>query len=594
MPDLKLFHFDIPTWGNYGDKALFPVVRDAFRVMGSGGPAGSGGSGKSSTEVDFTSAAALRREVDLALVQRINSSADAVVIGGGGLFLQDTNPNRLSGWQWKISAETLAAIEVPLIIYALGDNRFPGQPEFDDLMRSHVSQVLDQSVFFGLRNIGSIDTMTKFVGAGGGDLGTGGGDAEGSGASAGSRTGVPSRTDSIRFQPCPTTIAGLLYEPLRDRRPDPREKVLAIQMLVHPRQQAAGYDAEVIHQATIDAARMLVAKDWTVLSVPFHPDDAEVSRQMVAEVPEVEEIRLYGADVGFFAGFDLFASIPYVLGGRGHAQMIPFGVGSIPISLDLHAKLGYFATDIGHSEFVVPVGPEGLSSERRGGEGTAATDSVALRAHALAERIVETIEAAYAEGNDLQGDLLTTRQDLFDTTRENHLAIAEALRSRSGAVAPATGGRLVGDERTRTVSEIRAEEFHLAAVAEAEEFSAAQTRLLSKTRRDHRQQLEDATAMRSRVETERDDLRSELNQTSQRLNRRSEELEDRTAEVKRATEESAERQLRLDEALSQLKSVNDRTALAEAKVLTGKVGHGLTWRAKRVTTGIRRLRDSRR
>ncbi|WP_240372723.1 hypothetical protein [Brevibacterium zhoupengii] len=594
MPDLKLFHFDIPTWGNYGDKALFPVVRDAFRVMGSGGPAGSGCSGKSSTEVDFTSAAALRREVDLALVQRINSSADAVVIGGGGLFLQDTNPNRLSGWQWKISAEALAAIEVPLIIYALGDNRFPGQPEFDELMRSHVSQVLDQSVFFGLRNIGSIDTMTKFLGAGGGDLGAGGGDAEGSGASAGSRTGAPSRTDSIRFQPCPTTIAGLLYEPLLSRCPDPREKVLAIQMLVHPRQQAAGYDAEVIHQATIDAARMLVAKDWTVLSVPFHPDDAEVSRQLVAEVPEVEEIRLYGADVGYFAGFDLFASIPYVLGGRGHAQMIPFGVGSIPISLDLHAKLGYFATDIGHPEFVVPVGPEGLSSECRGGEGTAATDSVALRARALAERIVDTVEAAYAQGNDLQGDLLTTRQDLFDTTRENHLAIHEALGSRSGAVAPATGGRSVGDERARTVSEIRAEEFHLAAVSEAEEFSAAQTRLLSKTRRDHRQQLEDATAMRSRVETERDDLRSELNQTSQRLNRRSEELEDRTAEVKRATEESAERQLRLDEALSQLKSVNDRTALAEAKVLTGKVGHGLTWRAKRVTTGIRRLRDSRR
>ncbi|MBP0645265.1 hypothetical protein J8J17_26090, partial [Mycobacterium tuberculosis] len=75
-------------------------------------------------------------------------AADAVVIGGGGLFLQDTNPNRLSGWQWKISAETLAGIEVPLIVYAVGDNRFPGQPEFDDLLRTHVEQVREQSVFF--------------------------------------------------------------------------------------------------------------------------------------------------------------------------------------------------------------------------------------------------------------------------------------------------------------------------------------------------------------------------------------------------------------------------------------------------------------
>ena len=228
MPHLKLFHFDIPTWGNYGDKALFPVVRDAFRVMGAGGFAGPGGSssgassgssggppggpsgGPSSGPFDFTSAAALRREVDTALVERINARADAVIIGGGGLFLQDMNPNRLSGWQWKISAEALASIEVPLIVYSLGDNRFPGQPEFDELMRTHVSQVLEQSVFFGLRNTGSIETMTRFL-------------------------GLDPASGPIRFRPCPTTIAGLLYEPLFGRRPDPAQKVLAIQMLVHLR-----------------------------------------------------------------------------------------------------------------------------------------------------------------------------------------------------------------------------------------------------------------------------------------------------------------------------------------------------------------------
>src|SRR5699024_6514446 len=120
MRALRLFHFDIPTWGNFGDKVLFPVVRDAFRVLGGadsalqggadsarhGGAdtalldgAGSGlldgaGSGRAEPRFTFTSAAALRREVDEAAVERINATADAVVIGGGGLFLQDTNPNR--------------------------------------------------------------------------------------------------------------------------------------------------------------------------------------------------------------------------------------------------------------------------------------------------------------------------------------------------------------------------------------------------------------------------------------------------------------------------------------------------------------------
>lgn len=599
MPNLKLFHFDIPTWGNYGDKALFPVVRDAFRVMGTGGSAASGSSGQSVGEVDFTSAAALRREVDMALVERINSSADAVVIGGGGLFLQDTNPNRLSGWQWKISAEALAAIEVPLIVYALGDNRFPGQPEFDELMRTHVSQVLDQSVFFGLRNTGSIETMSRFLGI----------EEDGMGESSNSRT------DSIRFQPCPTTIAGLLYEPLLGRRPDPSQKVLAIQMLVHPRQEAAGYDAEVIHRATIEAARTLVAKGWTILSVPFHPDDAEVSQQLIAEVPEIEEVRLYGSDVGFFAGFDLFATIPYVLGGRGHAQMIPFGVGSIPISLDLHAKLGYFAHDIGHPEFVVPVGQEGMTAESAGEDsdgtgvsGDAVSGDVARRVQALAQGIVDTIEHAYAQGNDLQDDLASTRQRLFDITAENHADIHDALRPASGTGRqgtdaeslgvgvgadvghfPADAGSPGADVDLRTGFDIRAEEFYLAAVAEAEEFSTAQTRELSKIRRKHKQKLDNAATQRKDLEADRKNLRHDLSQKEAQLEQQSAELaalttelDARTAEKNRHAGEAAGLRKRLEKSDAQLRLVTDRTATAEAKVLVDKTAHGLAWRARRI------------
>lgn len=592
MANLRLFHFDIPTWGNYGDKALFPVVRDAFRVLGDG--------------VDFTSAAALRREVDRGLIDRINARSDAVVIGGGGLFLQDTNPNRLSGWQWKISAEALAAIEVPLIVYALGDNRFPGQPEFDDLMRSHVSQVLDQSVFFGLRNTGSIETMSKLLGVGGAS-GKGGSDG------VGGESGVDGASGgSIRFQPCPTTIAGLLYEPLIGRRPDPSRKVLAIQMLVHPRQSAAGYDAEVIHRATVEAARMLVAKGWTILSVPFHPDDAEVSAQLVEQVPEVEEVRLYGSDVGFFNGFDLFASVPYVLGGRGHAQMIPFGVGSIPISLDLHAKLGYFARDIGHPELIVPVGREGVPAvdsepvaggapdEERGGTDpgggrtvTAGGDA-AQRSRVLAERIVDRVEDAYAQGSDLQDDLLRTRQGFFTATHENHLAITDALRSRArsvpaAAIGSSAPGRSAGGRvPVRTVSEIRTEEFHLAAVSEAEEFSAAQTRELSAARREHRRQLDEERSQVRSLESVRDALREELREARRRLEQCTAEVEAGTVEAERLSVETVEQRRELAEVRAQLRSVTDRTTLAEAKVLVDKTCHGLKWRARRLIRRIRR------
>ena len=556
MQSLRLFHFDIPTWGNFGDKALFPVVRDAFRVLG--------GTDSKRGEPNFTfaSAAALRREVDEAAVARINATADAVVIGGGGLFLQDTNPNRLSGWQWKISPEALAALEVPLIVYALGDNRFPGQPEFDDLMRSHVGQVLDQSAFFGLRNTGSMATMGALLGG----------------------------QDRINFQPCPTTILDHLYEPLAGRLPDPKQKTVAIQMLVHPRQIAAGFDAETIHEATVRAARILVGKGWRVLSTPFHPDDAEVSRRLVAEVAGVEEVRLYGHDAGFFSGLEFFASVPYVLGGRGHAQMIPFGVGAIPISVDLHAKLGYFAADIGHPEFVVPVGPEGMSDgvgESASSDGdrseTAETlagraEPLASRAEALADRMVAALEDAYSRGADLQADLAETRARFADITAENLASIRDSVRPRAGVGAvestPASSA-----SRLRTAEDICAEEFHVAAIAESDEVAAQQTRALvradrnlTQARRDHEQAMSEAEA---RAKTRQQALEAER--------------DDALAEAERQRSESAERDKRITElsaeaALSarELDAVDNRTASEEARVLAEKIRHGIWWRIRRL------------
>ncbi len=557
---MRLFHFDIPTWGNFGDKALFPVVRDAFRVLG--GTAEADGT----PNFTFASSAALRREVDEAAVARINATADAVVIGGGGLFLQDTNPNRLSGWQWKISPEALAALDVPLIVYALGDNRFPGQPDFDELMRTHVGQVLDQSVFFGLRNTGSMTTMSALLG----------------------------EQDRIIFQPCPTTILDHLYAPLAGSRPDPRQKTVAIQMLVHARQIAAGYDAETIHEATVRAARILVSTGWTVVSTPFHPDDAEVSHRLITEVPEVEEVRLYGHDVDFFSGLELFTSVPYVLGGRGHAQMIPFGVGAIPVSVDLHAKLRYFAADIGHPELVVPVEPEGLRGGEPGGavdpaeaagsdDPTRPADSAGSRTHAahsagsrahtaaaLAERMVAALEDAYASGPELQADLADSRARFAAITAENLAAIHDSL-----SPGPSQSHR----SPLRTAEDIRAEAFHVAAIAESDEVAALQTRALKRAdrdldqaRREHARALEEAQIrfqekLRT-VEGERDEALAEVEHQHGRIAA----FDTRIAQLRAEVTQSSRA----------LDAVRDRTAGEEARVLVTKLRHGIRWRIRRL------------
>src|SRR5699024_7954361 len=185
--------------------------------------------------------------------------------------------------------------------------------------------------------------------------------------------------------------------------------------------------------------------------------------------------------------------------------------GAIPISVDLHAKLGYFAADIGHPELVIPVEPEGMEADSVGGGNVE-------RAEALAERMVAAVADAYSCGGDLQADLADTRVRFAEVTAENLAAISRSLRPRSGAGThpagdggvrtaladdgcvppPATGddrddSSSVGDVRGDTTStgaelraweDIRAEEFHVAAVCESEAVAAEQARALTRTRRE--------------------------------------------------------------------------------------------------------------
>ena len=135
MRRLRLFHFDLRTTGNYGDTLLFEAVRSVFHGVACG------------EAFDVYDSASLRGVVTADLISTINESADAVIVGGGGLFLGDTNPNARSGWQWNISRELLSRLEKPLIVFAVGNNRFIGQPEFADPFRDHVTLTVEKSIF---------------------------------------------------------------------------------------------------------------------------------------------------------------------------------------------------------------------------------------------------------------------------------------------------------------------------------------------------------------------------------------------------------------------------------------------------------------
>ncbi|MBD8020421.1 hypothetical protein [Brevibacterium gallinarum] len=242
------------------------------------------------------------------------------------------------------------------------------------------------------------------------------------------------------------------------------------------------------------------------------------------------EHRLHGPDVDYRAGYELFASTPLVLGGRGHAQLIPFGAGSIPISLDLHNKLRYFAADVGHPELTLAADPQGLG-----------------------ERIVGSVTAAWREREQLQADLAAVQQEWMEISQQNLAGIYEAV-----------AGRSVPEEPFAPISEQSAqrESFHIAAAAELEEPRILSDRAHTRTK----EVLQETTA--------------ELQETRERLEEAEKKLSEREAEAQRLGGELTTMRRELEALLS-------RSFADEAGAVARRGIHGVRWRVRRLLRRVR-------
>jgi polysaccharide pyruvyl transferase WcaK-like protein len=371
MKRLRLFHFDIKTYGNYGDTLLFEAVKQTFNGF-AGGEA-----------FEIYDSRPLRDPVGPSLVNYINDNFDAVVVGGGGLFLRDTNANKRSGWQWNISLEQLRRLKTPLVIFSVGNNRFIDQADFAPPFSEHVNLTMEKSVFFGLRNTGSVETIKPYI--------------------------DEANRDRVEYQPCPTTISSYLFPDLVKPEVDP-ERRLGLEMIVGRRQKAAGFDAEAIYRDVIEVVKRLQGEGWKIDSVPHARADMHFVEQAAKEHLRMREVKLFGDRDGLYKGVEYFADLPYFLGTRGHAQMVPFGMGSIPVSLLVHHKTGYFARDLGHPEWAVDP-----------------------REEDFAGRLYDVMHDVEDRRTELRTELAAVRERFYRVTLDNLAAIYSRLTGETVA-----------------------------------------------------------------------------------------------------------------------------------------------------------------
>jgi 2-polyprenyl-3-methyl-5-hydroxy-6-metoxy-1,4-benzoquinol methylase/polysaccharide pyruvyl transferase WcaK-like protein len=356
---LKIAHVGLHGNGNAGDTLLFPAVRWLFQ--------------KKVSPTHFT-LIPLRKPVTQETIAQINQQ-DALVIGGGGLFLADSNPNEHSGWQWACPLELLEQIKVPIILFAVGYNRFRGQKNFAPIFEKNVQLLIEKSAFVGIRNRGSIEALKNYL--------------------------PESLHEKIHYQPCPTTMLRHFYPDL-PQHTEASKPTLAVNIAFDRHHLRFGKREDEILWSMADAFLELERQGWQIKLFNHGSIDGDArfwfrARGLFAEevniggVPPVDILREY-------------SQATIAVGMRGHAQMIPFGLHRPIYSLISHDKLQFFLDDIGHSDWGVEV-----------------------QAPNLSEKLIGDLNGIYTNLPQIETQLKTAQSELWKITLQNLNLIKKSL-----------------------------------------------------------------------------------------------------------------------------------------------------------------------
>jgi polysaccharide pyruvyl transferase WcaK-like protein len=295
---INITHVTYFASSNVGDTVLSDTVRNTF--------------GKQIGKINWN-LSEVSDEVSNKSINSINKSK-AVVIGGGGLFLPDTNKNAISGWQWSCGKEQLDRISNPIILFAVGYNYFRGQ-EANQLFINSLNHIIQKSVFIGLRNHGSIKEVEKLI--------------------------HPELRKKIVHQPCTTTIIRKLNYKLPAKQ---ITKKVAFNVAFDRVDLRFGNKKEVILSQIAKSVKLIEGQGYELCYIAHCVKDLDFVSYLNSEGLKIAVINAssWATDklITFYNGVDV------VIGMRGHAQMIPFGVNCHIITLGSHEKMKWFLEDI--------------------------------------------------------------------------------------------------------------------------------------------------------------------------------------------------------------------------------------------------------
>lgn len=318
LHSINYLHIASFTTKNAGDTLLPIVLRDLIT--------------QNIPEVTW-SAKHVHDTVTKSMLDYINTHK-ALFLGGGGLFLGDTNANNLSGWQWPISEDRICQITCPIVVFAVGFNKFRGQAEFSSNFRRTINALVRKSVFIGLRNNGSISDLNEYLDS---DL-----------------------QSKIAFQPCMTTLVKKIYPSLFVNQFIPDEPIVVLNCAFDRSKNRYGEHKEEILKS-ISAAMASLSKHVKIVYYSHTRQDNEILPYLHSQNFWFDHVDLFDKPPSFV--LDAYKNVNIVIGMRGHSQMIPFGCNVPIISLVSHNKLRWFLDDVGMSSSAIETSSTNLQEQ---------------------------------------------------------------------------------------------------------------------------------------------------------------------------------------------------------------------------------------
>jgi polysaccharide pyruvyl transferase WcaK-like protein len=274
----------------------------------------------SNSEIIFLNCRKIFTQDDINLI----NSADALIISGGGLFLHDTFENQVSDWQWGISEDLLDKIKIPIIVYAVGYNKFRGQREFSIKFNKTINKLVEKSIFFSMRNTGSCEAIKKHL--------------------------KKENHSKISLNFCPTMLLTELYK-IKCVKNKSVGFVLAGDRLENRHKNIEKFGTQI----KIFVEYLKSKKYKTILI--NHQNDTWIKKYVIFD----EYIDLFKKESKKI--YETYSKIELVVADRGHGQMIPFACGCKLLTPISHNKLKWFLEDLNLEKLGLDESDENLAEK---------------------------------------------------------------------------------------------------------------------------------------------------------------------------------------------------------------------------------------